>query len=180
MSGMRYKKRTLLIVITILIMIFIIIYPSIFIWSPLCCRHEDVDINTGRIRYTRYLLYCKMSEKIEDSVLTKTISQFDEDTQPNWQHVNTFSPGVRHSPHYIYHGAIDQIHTVEKLWELYSFSNEAKKHVARHVLEKWQDDGHYFGVSEYLLEVSEMCDQKKELDPNVTISVTDLSTVDVE
>ena len=91
---MRFKKRTLLIVIIILLMIFIIIYPAIFTWSPMCCRYEDVDINTGRIRYTRYLLYCKISEKVKNSTLTEPIGVFDEDTQPNWKNVNDFSPTV--------------------------------------------------------------------------------------
>jgi hypothetical protein len=94
MSGMRFKKRTLLIAIIILLMIFIIIYPAIFTWSPMCCRYEDVDINTGRIRYTRYLLYCKISEKVKNSTLTEPIGVFDEDTQPNWKNVNDFSPTV--------------------------------------------------------------------------------------
>ncbi|MBN2182702.1 MAG: hypothetical protein JW715_12390 [Sedimentisphaerales bacterium] len=177
---MRYKKRTLLIVIIILLMIFIITYPVIFTWSPMCCSHEDVDINTGRIRYIRYLLYCKISEKVENSILTETIVPFDEDTQPNWKRVNTFSPGVKHSPHHGYHGAINQIRHVEIIWKLYSFTDDAKKHIAQTVLDKWQADGKYFSVSEYLLEVSKMCDQKKELDPNATISVADLSTLTVE
>ena len=143
----------------------------------MCCRYEDVDINSGRVQYTRYLLYCKISEKVEDSLLTKTLGPFEENIQPNWQRVNTFSPGVGHSPHYIYHGAFSQIHLVEKLWEMFTFSEEAKRHMAQTVLDKWQADGNDWGVKMYLQDVGNVCFQKIELDPNAIISVADLSSI---
>jgi hypothetical protein len=102
-----------------------------------------VDIKSGRIRYSRYLFYCKISEKIEDTILTEELGEFAEDVQPDWHRVNTFSPGVRHSPHYAYHGTIGQINKIAMTWQLFPFSDEAKRQVARTILNKWQADGNW-------------------------------------
>lgn len=64
---MRYEKQItfFLIVITFIVMIFVL-----QLWLGIYYTNYDIDINTGRIRYTRYLLYCKISEKVKNSTLT--------------------------------------------------------------------------------------------------------------
>jgi hypothetical protein len=121
-------------------------------------------------------LYCKISEKIEDSLLTKTIGQFPDGIQPDWQRVYTshFQIANRVHIHHAYHGAFAQIHKVDVIWQLYAFSDEAKRHLARTILDKWQSDGRYFGVNVYLTNVSTMAEQKMKSDPNAIISVSDL------
>ena len=84
------------------------------------------------------------------------------------------------SIHYSYHGAIVQIHTVEMLWQMFDFSDEEKRHFAQTVLDRWQTEGNYWGAMTYLHEVGKVCYQKEELDPNATISVADLETIDIE
>ena len=175
---MRLKKRKLWLIFLaaflILLMGFVIPKLQIFALSPIWCIHQDVDINTGKIRYTRYLLYCKINEKINDSLLTETIEPFSENIQPDWHRVNTFSPLIQYSPHYSFHGATNQIMKVKFTWESYPFSNEAKRQIVQTVLDKWQSDGHYFGVSSYLYNVSFIADKKIKADPNSIVSVTDL------
>lgn len=96
---------------------------------------------TGQLRFTRYLLFCKVSERIKPSPLSKILSpDMIDDTTPKWYRVNTFSPGVYHSPHYIFHSAIYQIHTLERIWEMseiYDFPQDLKKQTALHVLALW-------------------------------------------
>ncbi|MHC4593937.1 MAG: hypothetical protein ACYS9C_05140 [Planctomycetota bacterium] len=178
---MGLRKRKLVLVIAILICIFIV--PMVitvdvvcYRWPKLCCEFDDVDINTGRTRRTRYLLYCKIREKIEDSLLTKTIGQFPDGVQPDWQRVytNLFQIVNRVHIHHGYGSAIGQIQEVDVIWQLYAFSDEAKRHLVQTVLDKWQSDGGYFGVDVYLANVSTMAEQKKKSDPNVIISVSDL------
>jgi hypothetical protein len=135
-----------------------------------------VDINTGRTRHTRYLLYCKISENIEDSLLTNTIGQFPDGVQPDWQRVYTSHLQIVNKVHihHAYHGAFAQIHKVDAIWQLYAFLDEAKIHLVQTVLDKWQSDGGYFGVEVYLANVSTMAEQKMKSDPNAIISVSDL------
>jgi hypothetical protein len=185
MSGMRYNKGKLLLIVLIFIFIFFALFLIIPVftnplskWSKIYCKYEDVDINTGRIRYTRYLFYRKTSEEIEDSIITKTVGQFSTSVSPDWKRVNTFCPGSV-SPHYRYHGAITEIHMVDLILQSHDFSDEAKIYIAQTVLKQWKAKGGYSGIDRYLNELWNIA-QKAKSDPNVTISVDDLSTVSVE
>src|SRR4051812_3592675 len=89
-----------------------------FAWSPLNCWHYDVDLHSGRIRYTRYFLFGQVIQRVEDSSLTTVLQPEDlADMQPDWQRVHTFSPGVHNSPHYTFHGAMSQIRELDLLWK---------------------------------------------------------------
>jgi len=132
------------------------VYSALRKWPKLGCRFDDVDINTGRIRQTHYLLYCKMSEKIEDSILTRTIGTFPDNVQPDWRHVYTSPILGRYPYHPPYILAISQVREVDRIWQLCSFSNEAKRHMARTILDKWQSDGKSSGAKEYIRGVWDM------------------------
>jgi hypothetical protein len=186
MSGMRYKNGKLLLIVLIFILICIALFLIIPVvtgplskWSKLNCKYTDVDINTGRIRYTRYLFYRKTSEKIEDSVITKTIGQSGPGVSSDWKRVSAFCPGSI-SPHYKYHSAISHIHIVEMLLQSHDFSDEAKRYIAQSVLNRWQTQGNAFGIDKYLYDLWNIADQKAESVPNVTLSIDDLSTIAVE
>jgi len=171
---MRFKNRRLWLVVLILVVLIVFLF-TIPIWSKLCYRCDDVDIKTGRTRHARYLLYCKISEKIEDSILTQTIGQFPDGVQPDWQRVNRFDGIIGNiSPHYAYHGAIAQIHLVAMIWQSSPFSNEAKKQVARTILDKWQADGNCFGVNDYIRDLIRIEGRKTKSDSKAIISATDL------
>ena len=170
---MTFKKQKLWLLFLILIVLIVCIFTVPSCWK-LCYRCEDVDIKSGRIRHTRHLFYCKISEKIEDTILTEALGEFAEDVQPDWRRVSTFSLGVRHSTHYVYHGAIVQIYMVGMIWQLSAFSDEAKRQVARTILDKWQADGNCFGVDDYIADVSRIAAPETKLDSKAIISATDL------
>src|SRR5215213_5058884 len=77
-----------------------------FPWSPINCRYEDIDIQSGRIRKMRYFLFMKVSERVGPSSISRAPmpEDFSRD-QFHWRRVNTFCPTIRHSPHHQYHGA---------------------------------------------------------------------------
>ena len=170
---MTFKTQKLWLVFLILIVLIVSIF-TVPGWWKLCYRCEDVDIKSGRIRYTRHLFYCKISEKIDDTILTKALGEFAEDVQPDWRRVSTFSLGVRHSTHYVYHGAIVQILQVGMIWQMSPFSDGAKRQVARTILDKWKADGHCFGVDDYIRDLSRIVGRKTEFDSEAIISVADL------
>lgn len=136
-------------------------------WTPLNCQHQDVDIRTGRIRYTRYLLFCKISERIEDSPISRVLpAEMVAITTPEWHRVNTFSPGVFNSPHYSFHGAVSEIYSLESLWQVsqvydFSFPEELKTQTARHLLALWQHAGDYFLAKKYIQCLSDLYDDPK-------------------
>ena len=116
--------------------------PLFFQWSELNCSHQEVDTNTGRFRFTEYRLFCKVSERIEDSAVSKVLpAEMLAASNPEWHRVNTFSPGVHYSPHYVFHSAIHQIHLLDLLWSSINPPPEVKRQMALHLLALWQHGG---------------------------------------
>ncbi len=179
--GLRKLKWGLVTLVLILVAVGLVlpaVNGALRKWPKLGSELYDVDINTGRTRHAHYLLYCKMSERIEDSILTRTIGQFPDGVEPDWRRVYTYPAiGWRYSPHYAYHGAIAQIHEVELIWQLCPFSDEAKKQVSRAILNRWQSDRSYFGAGRYIRDVWNAAREKTESDPKAVISVADLASI---
>ena len=126
------------------------VFLGLLPWWSVNCSHHDVDLRSGRLRYTRYLFWVPVQEKIEDSALTKELRRGDvADTTPSWRRAVTHSPG-RHSPHYVFHSAIGQIRELEMLWRLADFAPEARRASAKRVLQLWQEHGHDREAGEYL------------------------------
>ena len=115
--------------------IYYVILPFFFPWSPICSENQFIDINTGKSKRAQYLLYIKVSESIGDTAIS---SLLNIDASPNWHPVNTFSPGIRYSPHYYFHGAFHQINQILRCWSMCEFSDDAKKESAKNVLKLWQ------------------------------------------
>jgi hypothetical protein len=122
-----------------------------FPWSPLNCTHHDVDIHSGRVRLTRYIFWLRVQESVEDSALTKALRPEDFSAPaPEWHHAVTLSPGLGHSPHYIFHSAIAQIRHLELAWSLAEFTPTARRASAKRILQLWQQTGGDDGAKPYL------------------------------
>ena len=101
-------------IVCLLVVVLLIGSSPLFPWTPFNCWHEDVDINTGKIRYSRYLLFYCVKTEIRDSPLSLALlPQERNGVTPDWRRVNTFSPGRRVSPHHMFHGAFYQIRELE-------------------------------------------------------------------
>jgi hypothetical protein len=119
----------------------VLIGPYFFPWTPLNCSHLDIDIRTGRVRWSRYLAFCKVSERVDQTSLVRLLpSDRIAATEPDWQRVSTFSPGVNHSPHYRFHGAIGQIRDLELIWQDARVDASTRLRMALHLLALWQFD----------------------------------------
>lgn len=111
----------------------------VFPWSPVCCRHQDIDINSGRVRHTRYVLFCKVSERVENTPLSDAIGERGvASATPDWRRVNTFSPGVHHSPHYGFHSAFGQVGSLTGIWQHVGFGEEVRRKTAADLLALWR------------------------------------------
>ena len=165
----RPGPRWLIIAAAILLAPLLIAISGIFTWSPLNCWHDDVDIRTGRIRHTWYLLYHKVSDRTEDSPLAEVLGPGAViGMRPEWRRVNTFSPLTHlthYSPHYSYHGAIAEMKELQMVWELTPFTPAAKRAVASNLLRLWQRDGSYWTADRYVQAVSDLgSDEGKAID----------------
>ena len=146
---------------------------GLFPWSGVNCWQNDIDINSGRIRQTRYLLWVPVQSSVTDSALTRAVSpEATTDPRADWQPVVTLSPGLHYSPHYRFHGAIHQMQELEFSWEFGKMTQAAREKTARQVLRFWQQTGSYGRAAEYIQSVWERA-QDAEKKGNV-IDVSDL------
>ncbi len=131
--------------------VILVLISGIFPWSELNCRHEEIDLNSGRIRHSRRLFYVSYDERIEETWLSQALG--DSASSPEWRKVNTFSPGLGHSPHYLYHGAISQIRELELIETFVPIEPAARRVVARRLLQSWQESGSYFAAGKVIEQV---------------------------
>ena len=138
-------------------------------WSEINCRHQDINIKTGRARYSRYLWFVKVSEAAKDTPLSLALRGRTVDVAriDPWHRVNTFGPWVVYSPHYRFHGALSQAEQVGMAFELSQPSEQERQDVATHVLTLWQTHGSYFRADDYVLDlVNEAIDRLDKVQPD--------------
>jgi hypothetical protein len=141
-------------------------YPLVT-WSPLNCRHEDIDINTGRIRHQRFLLGICVSEHVEDSPISRELGIAD--AAPDWRRANTFSPCVGYSPHYVFHSGINQTRKLERIWQLAVFTPGARKQISLEVLRLWQTGQCDDAAKPYIDALDTLAIDRESTEPSITI-----------
>lgn len=62
----------------------------------------------------------------------------EKEAHRDWHLVVTLSPGTSNSPHYIYHGAIYQLHMAEKSFEALGTPDSKKRQVAEAIRDSWK------------------------------------------
>lgn len=145
------RRRRIAIGAVVLTLVVLFFVSGVVRWSPLNCWNDYIDINSGRVRHTWFLLYCKVGDRTEETWLSQASD--GPSPSPNWRCVNTFSPFVHYSPHYRYHGAIYQLNRLAALEELVPFDPAARRKVARSLLAQWQSTGSDSGAYQYLGDV---------------------------
>lgn len=145
-----------ILVATLLALPFLLSFMGLLPWSPINCWHYEVDIHSGRIRYTRYFAFIRMSQRIDESALSRALQPDDlRETPPNWKRALTFSPGGHNSPHYVFHSAISQIQELELIWRVGEFTSAARRSSAKRLLELWQEGQSDDAAKPYLREISD-------------------------
>jgi hypothetical protein len=147
------KKRLLIAIVPVAVLLAgPWLVPFVAPWSRMNCRSQEINIKTGQARYSRYLWYIKVSERVEDTLLSKVLAGESVDVAQivPWHMVNTFSPGLHHSPHYRFHGALCQAGEIELLFEMLEPDTERKSQIVRDILGLWQTQGSYYAASRYL------------------------------
>ena len=136
--------------------------------------HEDLDIRTGRIKTTRYLMFLPVRAKTHDTVISKALpADRVKGVEPEWRKVNTFYWLMPYSPYWEYHGATGCIRNYEAATRAVRFSPEALQHVALRATELWQEGR---GGNHYLYDVAILADMTRAngLD---SLDVADLATL---
>ncbi len=120
--------------------------------TKLWCRYEDIDVNSGRVRQQRYVLYRLISERVEKNAFSREGAEIIGETGPPvWVHGTTFSPGS--SGLHTRYGGVPAIFYMFSLWLEDARPGRAKREeVVREILTLLQS-GKPGEAREYLSEV---------------------------
>lgn len=143
---------------------FLFLVPAFFPWTPVNCEHQEIDLLTGRARFIQMRFFVPISTRYEHTPISEAlgISNIDSPTG-DWKRVNTFSPGVQHSPHYRHHGALSQANNLGLMWQVTEFADEARRESASTVMRLWRDSGGDSGAREFLYRLGEAYNDKVTL-----------------
>jgi hypothetical protein len=124
-------------------------------WSRVNCWTREIDINSGQTRYTRYWFWMVTKQEISPTWMSELLSEADENSTANWNLVVTLSPGTHHSPHYLFHGAIGELDTAQKVFEIYDIPRERRFLLAKAVRDSWNRTGRYGEAGELISQLFE-------------------------
>lgn len=136
---------------TLAVLPFVFLFVAYFLpWTDLSSTHQEIDINSGRVRQIRYLFWLKVDEDIRETWLSRAATPR---APAEWHRVKTSSLGRGHSPHYLYHSAVGQIDTLQMLNDLVEFTSSARARIVDRVLKSWQQ-GSDDAADEYVSDLS--------------------------
>lgn len=152
------NKRTFLVTGAVVLLILIVVSLLIGVYR----ETQEINIESGRARYRIRIVGLVTSERIEDTAISLAL---DEPTSGNpdeaWRMVFCHCPPlITISPHYTFHGALWQTRMVDQLFQVLQPDKSRRREIAAEVLRRWQEDGDYFGVSEYLIQLEQETSQE--------------------
>ena len=119
--------------------------------------YEEINVQTGQARYSRYVLSKKVSERIAETPLSRALAgeTVHVTSIEPWHLVNQFTLGRAVSPYYTFHGALSEVRQFELLAEMLEMSPEQKRDTAQKILTLWQQAGRVAGSTEYMASLLE-------------------------
>ncbi|MBI5817715.1 MAG: hypothetical protein HZA88_01920 [Verrucomicrobia bacterium] len=128
-------------------------------------RSTDIDIVTGRLRYSRYVLWIPVRQTVENSVLTKALPPEEvKSAKPEW-HIAKTEPHWFCFVDHMFGGAPAVIQQLKTIWELGSFTPAAKSTTVKTILQLWQRDHSYRSSSRYVDALGELALARQNKSP---------------
>ena len=145
--------------------------------GPLRGLHEEVDLNSGRIRRTHYVLFLQTSQHIEQTPLSKSRAK-PLASGPNWRLSRAMAGGHSVGSHWGYRSPLTQVRILEALWEVGDLTDEAKQQVADTVLALWHSEGGLKAADEYLRSIEDVVTELQDAPLRRRITPADLPSCD--
>ena len=79
-----------------------------------------------------------MRRQISETPLSQALSgEAESFTEPQWRLTGSFGPYVRHSPHYSYHSASNQVRVLTSIWEEEQMDHARRVETAQGLIDAW-------------------------------------------
>ena len=146
-------------------LIIVLVLPIFQQLAPPFYRAEEVDIRSGEIRYSRYVLWwCPVSRRVSASAISRELGLSATSVTPDWRMVNKFGPGSRYSQHYAFHGAFVQMRDLAGAWQFGNFTPAARQESAKRLLAAWQQGQRNEAATEFVIAVMGLAEPGKPID----------------
>lgn len=96
---------------------------------------SEVDIHSGRVRKSVWVIGILVKREVEETWISSAAEPISE---PEWHFAVTDQWWGGGHPHWNYHAAVNQIESIEKTFDAFSWDDEARKGVADEILRRWQ------------------------------------------
>jgi hypothetical protein len=134
------------------------ILPSLG-FAHLNAELQEIDINSGKARFTRFVFYMRVSQVEKETVVSRLISGPTQ-ARTEWHSVNLFTAGSRISPHYCFHGALSQLNRLELALQNSNMTEEDMQLYARRIVKAWKAEGDYFAAGAVIEEAEDRAYKK--------------------
>ena len=153
----------------------VLVYVAVYgrTGGPLRRLHEEVDLNSGRIRRTHYVLLFQTSQHIEQTALSKSQAN-PPASGPNWRLSRAMGGGRSIGTHWGYRSPLTQVRILEALWEVGDLTDEAKQQVADTVLALWHSEGGLKEADDYLRSIEDVVTELQDAPLRRRITPADL------
>jgi hypothetical protein len=149
---MRRKAITVLLACVVCLVTVVASEPLLLVHTRCMCTIESIDVAAGRKRVATYRFFVRVSDNVEDTVLTRLYQDLiGTPPPPMWRTVNAYYPGAQHSPSFIYHSAFLAIKFLDDAMSCATFSVEAKEVAARTILGLLSDEKNCAAAADYAL-----------------------------
>jgi hypothetical protein len=170
-KGLSGARDLLGVLIFLIVLLLLLAFLAPF--SSINCRKEEVDIRSGRTRYTRLFFWWPLSQRIEASPVSEVLGASGDEAQ--WCPLNTFSPAsASQSPQHSYPGAFAQMQAFAAMWNLGEFTPDARRGSALQLLELWQRGRGYRSAGHYLGALATLTTERANEHPQKPIEMSDL------
>lgn len=144
------RHRKLIIFVAIVVVAAIVFMPGL-LGSRLNNEEQEIDLWSGRARFTRHFLFCQVRREVRPTALSETIALDGRAvTKEQWVRVVVKEMGLGKNCHFRYHGAFAEANGLARLWEFYEFDTEARAKSAKQLLRAMREGGSYFVGSDYM------------------------------
>ncbi len=147
-------KKVLFTIVTCIALLFVIIFIVQKLPVESWCQHQDIDIQTGKIRTIRYVFFYKFKAKEKDTKISLFLSNVPGETKkPEWKRVGTYGSFFYRISYYYSH-TMGQMHSLTSDWFWGQFTEEAKQASALNLLLLWQLNDTDEEAAEYIQKIS--------------------------
>jgi hypothetical protein len=136
-------------------------------WSRINCEEQEIDLESGKERITKFVYWIPIQRQIGDTTLSLELSKFiSTGKEPQWEPVITAGPYVKYSPHYVYHSAFNQIKVLGLNWDEFAFDSAMRQKTGLGLLHEWQVTTTDSSADDYLRNLTEKAEKSASPDPH--------------